>query len=184
MSLEKLFTNAHTLHTIQFLNPSTSTILHIGIGIQNGSFGKIAETCSAYNFLSKYNFHTNPLFNKLNILKLNDLFELNVLKLYYKYKKNNLPFYISNMFSYFNAGHSYNLRTEYILEDHGSIRPSGDNCIRHYLPSAINKSKPDTLEKISTHIIQGFAFYIKRTTISNYRAECLIRNCYICNHRS
>ena len=153
-------------------------------GFKMGRLEKLQKRAVRIISLSKYNSHTNPLFKKLNLLKLNDLFELNVLKLYYKYKKNNLPFYISNMFSYFNAGHSYNLRTEYILEDHGSIRPSGDNCIRHYLPSAINKSKPDTLEKILTHIIQGFAFYIKRTTISNYRAECLIRNCYICNHRS
>ena len=181
MSLEKLLTNAHTPHAINLLNPSTSTILHNGMGIQHGSFGKIAETCSAYNFSNKYNSHTYPLFEKLNLLKLKDLFEL-VLKLYYKYKKNDLPFYIWKMFSYFNAGHPYNFRTEYILEDNGFIRPSGDNCIRHYLPSAINKSKPDTLDKISTHTIQGFALYIQRAIISNYRAECIIRNCYICNY--
>ena len=129
-------------------------------GFKMGRLEKLQKRAVRITSLSKYDSHTNPLFKKLNLLKLKDLFELNVLKLYYKYKNNNLPFYISNMFSYFNVGHSYNLRTEYILEDHGSIRPSGDNCIRHYLPSAINKSKPDTLEKISTHTIQGFAFYI------------------------
>ena len=48
---------------------------------------------------SKYNAHTEPLFKKQNLLKLNDLFELNVLKLYYKFKKNILPYYIINMFS-------------------------------------------------------------------------------------
>ena len=63
-----------------------------------------------------------------------------------------MPFYISSMFLYSDAGHSYNLRTEYILEDHGSDRPSGDNCIHHFSPSAINKSKPDILDKISTQI--------------------------------
>ena len=35
---------------------------------------------------SKYNSHTDPLFRKLNLLKAKDLFELNVLKLFYKYK--------------------------------------------------------------------------------------------------
>ena len=83
---------------------------------------------------SKYNSHTDPLFKNFNLLKLKDLFELNVLKLYYKYKKNILPFYISNIFSDFSVGHSYNLRTEYILKEHGSNKPSGDKCIRHYLP--------------------------------------------------
>ena len=133
---------------------------------------------------SKYNSHTGPLFKNLNLLKLNDFFELNVLKLYYKHRKNILPFYISNIFSYCSVGHSYNLRAEYILKEHGSNRPSGDKCIRHYLLSVMNKSKPDILDKISTHIIQGFAFYIKRITTCNYKVECIVCNCCIRNDRS
>ena len=31
---------------------------------------------------SKYDSHTDPLFKNLNLVKLKDLFELNVLKLY------------------------------------------------------------------------------------------------------
>ena len=133
---------------------------------------------------SKYNSYTDPLFKNLNLLKLKDLFELNVLKLYYKYEKNILPFYISNIFSDFSVEHSYNQRTEYILSEYGSNKPIGDKCICHYLPSVINKSKPDILDNISTHTILGCAFYIKRTTICNFRVECIVRNCYICNNRS
>ena len=96
---------------------------------------------------SKYNSHTDSLFKNLNLLKLKDLFELNVLKLYNKYKKNILPFYISNIFSDFSVGHSHNLRTEHIINEHGSNKPSGDKWIRHYLPSVINMLKPDILHK-------------------------------------
>ena len=153
-------------------------------GFKMGRFEKLQKRAVRIISCNKYNSHTDPLFKNLNLLKLKDLFELNVLKLYCKYKKNTLPFYISNIFSDFSVGHSYNLRTEYILNEHGSNKPSGDKWIRHYLPSVINKSKPDILDKISTHTIQGFAFYIKRTIICSYRVECIVRNCYICNNRS
>ena len=153
-------------------------------GFKTGRLEKLQKRAVRIISCNKYNSHTDPLFKNLNLLKLKDLFELNVLKLYYKYKKNILPFYISNIFSDFSVGHSYNLRTEYILNEHGSNKPNGDKCIRHYLPSVINKSKPDILDKISTHTIQWFAFYIKRTIMCNYRVECIVRNCYICNNRS
>ena len=109
---------------------------------------------------SKYNSHTDPLFRKLNLLKAKDLFELNVLKLFYKYKKSILPFYISDMFLDYNNRHGYNLRTTYILKDVGSNMTSGHKCIRHYLPVVINNLKADILNKIDTHSLNGFVFYI------------------------
>ena len=110
---------------------------------------------------SKYNFHTDPLFRKLNLLKSKDLFELNVLKLFYQYKKKSSPFYLSNMFSNFTSSHGYELRTTYILKDVVSNMSSGNKCIRHYLPVVINDLKNDILNKIETHFLYGFVFYIK-----------------------
>ena len=46
---------------------------------------------------SKYNAHTEPLFKSLSILKLEDLFKFNILKFYYKYKKNQLPEYFNTL---------------------------------------------------------------------------------------
>ena len=42
---------------------------------------------------SKFNSHTEPLFKSLALLKLEDLFKLNTLKFYFKYKNNDLPKY-------------------------------------------------------------------------------------------
>ena len=47
---------------------------------------------------SKYNAHTDPLFKKLRLIKLADLFTLNVLKMYYKFKHACLPSHVENMF--------------------------------------------------------------------------------------
>ena len=37
---------------------------------------------------SKYNAHTEPLFKQLDIMKVEDSFELQCLKVYYKFKTN------------------------------------------------------------------------------------------------
>ena len=95
-------------------------------GFKMGRLEKMQKRAIRIISCSKYNSHTDPLFKNLNPLKLKDLFKLNVLKLYYKYKENILPFYISNIFSDFSIGHSYNLRTEYNLNEHASNKPSGD----------------------------------------------------------
>ncbi len=47
--------------------------------------------------LSKYNTHTNPLLKILKVLKVNDIFKLQELKFYYKYKNNKLPHYLQSL---------------------------------------------------------------------------------------
>ena len=68
-------------------------------GFKMGQLDKLQKRAVPIISNSRSNSHTDPLYKKLNLLKLKDLFELNVLKLFYKYKNNTLPFYISNMFS-------------------------------------------------------------------------------------
>ena len=36
---------------------------------------------------SYYDAHTDPLFRRLNLLKVKDIFKLNILKMYYKYQE-------------------------------------------------------------------------------------------------
>ena len=47
---------------------------------------------------SKYNSHTEPLFKKNNLLKLSDIYYLNALKFYFKYKRDMLPSYFKDIF--------------------------------------------------------------------------------------
>ena len=69
---------------------------------------EIAKKSNLYNSKSKYNAHTYPLFRSLNILKVNDIFMLNILKMYYKYQKKSLPSYTANMFSVATCASNYN----------------------------------------------------------------------------
>ena len=184
MSFEEFLTNdiLRILYNSLILPHLQYSIL--SCGFKRGRLEKLQKRAIRIISNTKYNSHTDPLFKKLNLLKLKDLFELNVLKLFYKFKNNSLPFYVSNMFSVYTYSHSYTLRSEYVLDASGSKTPIGDKCIRHYLPTVINKSKPDILNKASTHSLQGYAFYIKRIMINEYKMECVDRNCYVCDNRS
>ena len=64
---------------------------------------------------SKYNAHVEPLLKKLNLLKISDMFRNSFLKLYYKYKSGNLPHYVMHMFSTEHNVHSYNTRSNTVL---------------------------------------------------------------------
>ena len=88
-------------------------------GFKVGRLEKLQKRAVRVIANSSYNAHTDPLFKKVNLLKVRDIFQLNVLKLYYKCRKENLPFYTMNMFTYANTApeHDYDLRTNGILEN-------------------------------------------------------------------
>ena len=88
-----------------------------------------------------------------------------------------------SMFTYTDAAptHDYNLRMNSVLKHVTTTTSSGENCIRFHLPVLINSTESSVLDKISTHSYGGFAFYVKRITISNYSTECNLQNCYVCH---
>ena len=142
------------------------------------------------SFTNKYGLKFNEMKSVLlflkavGLLKLNDLFRLNFLKLYYKFNNGLLPIYVASLFQYDTGNGHYDLRNENILINSEARTRSGENCIRYYLPRLVNNTNQDILEKTSTHSYQGFAFYIKRNVISNYATSCTIANCYICSRHS
>ena len=49
----------------------------------------------------KYNSHTDPIFKSLNLLKIEDLYKLKMLKFYYKYCNGTLPVYFNGLLPQF-----------------------------------------------------------------------------------
>ena len=64
-----------------------------------------------------YNEHTHPLFVKTGILKLNDIYTLEVAKFMHKYINNSLPEALSDTFIHTNSIH------EHFTRQHHSLRP-------------------------------------------------------------
>ena len=130
---------------------------------------------------SKYNAHTDPLFIQLNLLKVEDLYKLNLLKFYHKYKSESLPKYFSGMFENIFANHHYHTRhKEQSIVGRGKSSIA-DHSIRFALPNLIIKTHDLITRKISTHSLPGFSSYVKLFYISQYNSICTTDNCYVCN---
>ena len=132
--------------------------------------------------LSKYNAHSEPIFKALNLLKVADILKLQELKFYYKFKNNKLPHYLQNMPFVTNATiHEHSTRFQHKLRLMKPNHEYARNCIRYHVPVVVNATSPEITNKIYTHSLQGFAWYIKLKTIQSYQENCTIQNCYICS---
>ena len=60
-----------------------------------------------YIVYSKYNAHTDSVFKKLELLKLDDIYNISLLKFYYKSKQGNLPLYFRNIMTSHTPTHTY-----------------------------------------------------------------------------
>jgi hypothetical protein len=131
---------------------------------------------------AKYNAHTDPIFKELNILKIQDLFKLNVLKFYYKYQHNELPvFFKSFSITQRSTIHSYNTRNKKSLDIVRTKLKLSEKCLRYAIPITVNGTQPNVLLKIDTHSLQGFIKYTKLNFLKFYHTECFLSDCYVCN---
>ena len=176
------------VHILRLLyNSLVLPYLQYGIltwGFKIGRIEKLQKRAVRIITCSKYNAHTEPLFKTLNLLKVSDMFTLNLLKMYYKYKNQSLPFYVMNMFTDAIEPHDYNLRNKYVLQSSVARTQSGDKCVRCYLPHLINNTDENILTKIWTHSYQGFVFYVKTSILNSYSTLCTTNDCYVCNRCS
>ena len=131
---------------------------------------------------SRYNAHTDPLFKKLHLVKISDLFTVNVYKIYYKLRHVSLPTYVANMFKDFLRNHEHETRQALILDEPNVNTSNGENCIWYLLPRIINKTNHTIVTMVDTYSYQGFVNFVKNDMIGHYIANCSISNCYICNH--
>ena len=83
---------------------------------------------------SKYNAHTEPLLNTLNVFKLEDIMKIKSLKLYYRYKRNELPKYFDSMITESNDNHSHDTRHKSLLYQLPTKTSPGRLCVRHHIP--------------------------------------------------
>ena len=130
---------------------------------------------------SKYLHHTTPLFKKLNLLKLEDMFKVNMLKWYYRYQNKQLPSY----FLKFNINaqqdiHNINTRNKSHIAPPVPRMHCVRKCLRNSISTVINITPNNVLDKINTHSFSGFSDYAKKQIIMNYEEVCQREDCYSC----
>ena len=184
LSRLKRFLPSSILKTIY--NALIQPHLNLGVllwGIKIGRIYKLQKWAVRAITSSKYNAHTAPIFKELKILRIHELYRVNLLKFFFKYKKNMLPAYFEGMFEgvYLSHNHDTRHKKDPVPGIWKSI--AAKNSIRFALPAAISIAPKILLDKILDDDIKlnGFSRCAKTFFIDEYETECSISNCYVCN---
>ena len=149
-------------------------------GFKSSRISKLPKMAVRMIYCSKYNAHAEPLFKFLNISKVEDIFKIKALKLYYKYSQKTLPLYFNEIFTKTSDRHNHEIREQSV---HTLYKyPTRADIEGHLLPETVNKTQSCITEKVSTHSFNGFSTYIyKKHLLGNYSEHCHKENCYFCH---
>ena len=130
---------------------------------------------------SKYLQHTTPLLKKLNLLKLEDMFKLNMLKWYFRYQNGQLPRYFLDFeIKAQKDVHNINTRHKSHIAPPVPRMQCVRKCLRNTISTVINLTPKNVVEKIDTHSFAGFSDYAKKQMLMSYSEVCLKEDCYSC----
>ena len=124
-----------------------------------------------------------PLFKSLELLSIKHLFDLSFLKFVYQFKQG----YLTNYFLKFkcipgSSIHEHNTRYSSFIDAEGIRTVIVGNCVRHHLVTVLNNTPKCIIDKIDTHSLHGFSFYIKRYYLNQLTYDYNLRECYVCGH--
>ena len=111
--------------------------------------------------------HSEPLLKKLNVLKIDGMFKLQLLTFCFDLINNNLPAYFINMSSLIQ-----------LVIYHHNIRQKRNYSVAR-VKHVFAKSSSIITDKIKTNSRKGFSVYFK-CFVNAYSSICLIPNCYTC----
>ena len=175
-------THSNSSSFVQFSYIASYKLLYKGLGYQSNRMFKLHKKAIRIVANSKYNAYTDPLFKLYRILKLSDVLTLQTMKVYHKFRQNELPVYMQNWpLITNNEIHQYNTRIASDLHTFRYHHTFARKSLKHYLVQTINNTPDNVVSKFGTHSLNGFSNYAKLNFINNYQDECNIQNCYICS---
>ena len=131
--------------------------------------------------LKKYNSHTEPLFKKLHMLKVEDIFKLHQLKFFYKFINKDLPDYFKSFPILRNSTiHNHSTRNQKLFHKKVITHEFAKKTLRNTLINTLNNCPDRILDKVHTHSQWGFTNYAKNDFINEYTLTCLLSDCFIC----
>ena len=119
-----------------------------------------------------FNSHTNELFIKNELVKLEDIIKIEQLKLVFDFKNKNLPNDLQNLFQYNNEIHTHvtrNVKNEGLYVPQINTSSYGINSIRYCAPVIWNTSVKYNNEVNNIKTTSMFKFYLKKYYLSLYK---------------
>ena len=99
--------------------------------------------------MTNYRSRTSPIFAKLNILKLNDIFELNIATFTYRYQNSLLPSRFEDFYVINQSVHNYNTRHAMDIRT-GKVRTTKYKHSLKYRSALIWNNLPDDIKFCKT----------------------------------
>ena len=126
---------------------------------------------------SKFLAHIEPICKSLNLLKVQDIYQLAILKFYYKLINNVLPQYFDTFTPTFSMSvNHYNLRNpcrQLPKINHEFPKQS----LQYKLNVVLNETDSNIISKVTISLYE-FKLLIKS---NKYKDTCEESNCYVCN---
>ena len=88
---------------------------------------------------SKYNAHTHPLLKSVMLLKNKDIFDVQCMKIWYKFANNNVPTDFASMFRYNRELYDIQTRSHELLHLYQVRTTNARNALRHRIPELLCK---------------------------------------------
>jgi hypothetical protein len=118
--------------------------------------------------IAKYNAHTDPLFRNLSILKLDDIYRVEVAKMVFQFKTNCLPTQLQTLFTLNSSIHDRKTRQQYDLHVRKCRTTLASQHISFVGPQIWN-SLPVELKTYTSGTTQNFVSKFVKYLIDRYR---------------
>ena len=134
---------------------------------------------------TKQNFkndsHSISAFEELKILKLEDLYMIQLYKIYYKNTNNILPTYFQTFTPhYYNAlEYCHDLRHN-VVRLPITKREYYVQCTKYQFLNLIRDTSQSDLDRSLTSSLPQFIGYFKYSIIESHTPQCTVRNCFVC----
>ena len=169
---------------IWFIDPFTHPLWKYKLRLWMGSHIKVTKRALRIMINSKYNSHNEPLFKRLHLLRVNDIFDVQCLKFCYEFVNKKFPKYFRDMFKYNYELHEIGPRSHDQLHLYPTRTNGARDVLRHHIPELLNKFPKYLMDRIKTHSLFSIFYNIKCYLIDLYSYNCGIIDCNICNNNN
>ena len=115
---------------------------------------------------SNFDAHSHPLFQKLNLLKLNDIYYVETCKFMYMYMNNMLPLSFNNLFKQSCTVHAHNTRQALSIR---AVKPSNTTTHRSLLCRGPNIWNSVNIGTKNIKPVKSFVSAVRRGVLLGYR---------------
>ena len=134
--------------------------------------------------LAHYTSHTSSLFKSLGILNIKDMYNIGLLKFYFKIINGTIPLYFHIFLVTENVSvepQRYNFRHKRSVIIPIPPREYQKRSTKYQLKQLVLSTENRLLQRVEHYSIHSFVNYFRQYFLNNYKINCDIENCYSCN---